>query len=390
MTYVTSQTTVTDRSRRSTGTVRGQLRDSGSCRRRRGIGAQIRLEPRAVRGGSQTAAPKCPLTPGNSKNGCRAAWNPAGRVEALPETLPSVIRKSHFLAKVWLVLRGLERGGLTATTKTRQRSSSHDVVLGILQGLALFSLSALGCTPERRVDARLDPYLAYPAPVAAQIVRLGSHTQTTRDSAATFLRKSYVSPDGSRWAALCQSLRIGDSRALVEERLRKVPWASGGGFYANASMRRRYRLDGEWLLACDYDVREAVAGSRDRQPLSARQLLRARSLVREIEGAIVNAPEGMNGVWTTYYFNGQRRLEERYEDGRRAAISLFRSNGSLLQAQIFNTYGSVVQELDFYESGSLMTVGVNPKNARGAWLSFNEDGTLQSIGVSQIESPASK
>ena len=206
---------------------------------------------------------------------------------------------------------------------------------------------------------------------------LSSLSQFSRDTAAKFLRKSFVFPTPSSWEALLKKI----TKGLPKEDLLKIlaPYktkaemgACGGG-----SCSETYRLDKVFCLQVWYLT-------------SDNTLMSGAKLIQQMQHVWVEPPPGFTGTWMTYFVNGQKSHEIQYKDGKYFGNFIaFSAQGNKLYVQKYTASGIEGEELGYFESGKVSYRAHHHKDKNvGLWIWYNEDGSVRSIkDYSKGESP---
>jgi len=198
---------------------------------------------------------------------------------------------------------------------------------------------------------------------------LGAASQQTRDEAARELRSTFVIPPRARWEPLLASIKPGDSKTAVLERLRPFKATFELSVGIGQSFRENYRLDDAWVLLCFFVRRDAI------------DTLTAVALDEYQPDIWVAPPPNFSGVWTTYFLNGQRSREINYADGHYSGVfTAFHSDGSKAHVQHYGPSGIADgDDTGYFPSGRIMYRAFYKKGSPvGTWTRYNEDGSVQS------------
>jgi hypothetical protein len=218
----------------------------------------------------------------------------------------------------------------------------------------------------------LSLYFAIHNSAVLPTVDLASPSQAKRDAAAKILRNKVVKPVKFKWLFLTWQLKTNESQTNVLELLRSHnlntrPESGMGGL----GEYDEYRLDDYWLLGCEfnnYDYRNL--------------LLERWKLIPRWRDVFVKPATNFNGVWITYFANGQKSAEANYLNGELSGeyTGFFPEDGSKMVVWHYEHYrpnGSFVQ---FFHSGQIQYQGQFSNYVRiGIWVRYNENGSTNFI-----------
>jgi hypothetical protein len=210
--------------------------------------------------------------------------------------------------------------------------------------------------------------------LAGTLENLTSPSQQVRDEAAGELRKTFVLPPRKAWDELAASIKPGDTRASVMDRLKPLNAKRGAGVGSGQTSSESYHLDGAWVLWIAFVRLDATKTGDEAMTVT-------KATVQEhLQHIWVEPPEGYSGTWTTYYINGQRSHEVHYEGGRHSGeFTAFRSDGSKACVQHYGPNGAEGEETGYFPSGRLAYRGLHKVGKPvGTWTHYNEDGSVQS------------
>jgi hypothetical protein len=203
---------------------------------------------------------------------------------------------------------------------------------------------------------------------------LASPSPEKRDAAASILRATYTPPPQTNWAALLATLKIGDRRTNIEERLRAFNIKPGLSL-ARAGLYVDYRLDEAWILRCNYQYQD----SQGPYPRGD-EILLSRILQFGPTYVSVRAPTNFTGIWNEYYINGQKCFEINMKLGRACGNSTcFSFDGRKVCVKHHDPNSQEVEVTEYYLSGSVSRRGKRDGTGRpiGVWTSYNEqDGSI--------------
>ena len=195
---------------------------------------------------------------------------------------------------------------------------------------------------------------------------LGSQSQETRDAAAKTLLEIYTPPPRAQWEPLLATIKLGDGKEEILEKLRpfnptEEAGARGGGSYCVS-----YRLDDLWSLRCCYRNSDMTLFKFD--------------LIEFLRWVWVAPPPDFTGVWVTYFPNGQRSHEVHYREGRYfGEFNSYRSDGSKCVTQHYGADGVDGEDTGFFPSGRVAYRGYFKAGKKiGIWTWYNEDGSIRS------------
>ena len=155
--------------------------------------------------------------------------------------------------------------------------------------------------------------------IASPVSDLSSPSPETRDAAAKILRTTYTPPSRTNWDSLVATLKIGDNRTNIEQRLLTLNIKPGLGS-GEQLLLVEYRLDEAWLLKCSYRYQGQYRNN---------EVLYDRNLQFSPIYFPVKAPTNFTGVWVEYYINGQKYLETNMKNGlRHGDLTCYKFDGS--------------------------------------------------------------
>jgi len=203
---------------------------------------------------------------------------------------------------------------------------------------------------------------------------LASPSQQARDQAAGELRKTFVLPPRKAWDELVASIKPGDTKASVLDRLRPFNAKPSAGFGSGQSSSESYRLDDAWVLWVVFVRLDATTTGDEAETVTK------VSLEEQLQYVWVEPSNGFTGTWVTYFVNGQRSHEVHYRDGRRSGeFTTFRSDGSKACVQHYGPNGAEGEDTGYFPSGRIAYRGSYKDGKQvGSWTHYNEDGSVQS------------
>jgi hypothetical protein len=209
---------------------------------------------------------------------------------------------------------------------------------------------------------------------ATPLEDLASPSQRVRDGAAGELRKSFVVPPRKAWDDLAASIKVGDTKASVMERLKPFNAKLGAGSGSGQTSNESYHLDGAWVLWVVF-VRLDATKTGDEATTVTKV-----SLKEHLQHIWVEPPEGFTGMWTTYFVNGQRSHEVHYAGGSYSGqFTSFRSDGSKACVQHYGPKGAEGEDTGYFPSGRVSYRGFHKEGKPvGTWTHYKEDGSVES------------
>jgi len=209
--------------------------------------------------------------------------------------------------------------------------------------------------------------------LAGPLQDLASPSQQVRDDAAGELRKTFVLPPRKAWDELVASIKPGDTKASVLERMRSLDAKPGAGVGSGQTSTENFHLDEAWVLQVVF-VRDSTKRGAD-----ATTVIRV-SLQEHLQHVWVEPPKGYSGTWTTYYVNGQRSHVIQIADGKYSGeFATFRSDGSKSVVQHYGPNGADGEDTGYFPSGRVSYRGLYKDGKPvGTWTHYNEDGSVQS------------
>ena len=129
-----------------------------------------------------------------------------------------------------------------------------------------------------------------------------------------------------------------------------------------------YRLDDAWVLSCSFVRRDGG------------EFVLSAELGEQLWHIWVPPPAKFTGVWTVYFVNGKRSHEIHYADGRYfGEFTAFRSDGSKLYVQHYDSTGCNGEDTGYFPSGRIMYRAFYKNGSPvGTWTHYNEDGSVRS------------
>ena len=218
--------------------------------------------------------------------------------------------------------------------------------------IALLLVAISGCKPA-------------PAPSAD----LASPSQEVRDAPAKVLRATAKPPSKLKWFFFTRQFYKGEHKTDVLALLRshhlstQIEGGSGGG----GSDYEEFRLDDYWLLGFDFH--------------STDQTLMQWELISRWRDFYMPAPTNYNGVWVTYYANGQKSSEVNYTNGYRSGEFItFQPDGSKSSVWLYDNGIRQGLYTQYFPSGHIQYQVQYSNNFRigvGVW--FNEGGSTNHV-----------
>ena len=183
---------------------------------------------------------------------------------------------------------------------------------------ALVALAACGATaPAPAPPAVIDP--------AAEIARLASPDQATRDDAAARLHAHQPSDhDEAYWSA--QLAARAKPGMTSEQFAAEFHATSQGGASSGQSTTTIWRLDDLWTVQIFSDQPDALRG--------------VGPLARRVRSVWVDPPKDFTGRWVTYYVTGRVENDFTYAHGVYAQQSMYYDNGRLVMTRRTTSPGS--------------------------------------------------
>jgi hypothetical protein len=208
---------------------------------------------------------------------------------------------------------------------------------------------------------------------ATPLEDLASPSQRVRDGAAGELRKSFVAPPRKAWDQLVTSIKVGDTKVSVLDRLRKIEARPAGATGSGRGSSESFRLDEAWLLWVAFAHDATKTGPKATTVTKV-------SLEENLQYFWVKPPEGFTGVWTTYFVNGQRSHEVHYAGGSYSGqFTSFRSDGSKACVQHYGPRGAEGEDTGYFPSGRVSYRGFHKEGKPvGTWTHYQEDGSVES------------
>lgn len=195
---------------------------------------------------------------------------------------------------------------------------------------------------------------------------LASPDQATRDAAAKILRQTYVPPARTTWEPLLKQLTPGMSVVVMQKLLKPYHPKSEGSFSGGGGTTTNYRLDDRWILEC---------GTADHE-----NTLIGANLSENMRHIWVPPARNFNGIWVTYYANGQKFREDNYKDGMKLGEFItLHSNDTMWVIRPYDLHSCTGDDTGYFPSGKIMDTA-HYKNGKpvGIWTWYREDGSVAS------------
>ena len=195
---------------------------------------------------------------------------------------------------------------------------------------------------------------------------LASPVQSVRDHAAATLRGTYQEIPESKWRQIIDSIKVGQTREAVLQRLEPFHVAPSMGAGSGGSFSESYILDDGWMLTCWYSNKNNA--------------LLDRHLQRATRSVWVEPPKDFTGKWITYFINGYKNHEINYQAGRYfGEFMSFSDNGAKSVVQHYAEAGIFGEEIGYFPSGQLRYKGrYEDGKQMGKWVWYDEAGNLAS------------
>lgn len=202
---------------------------------------------------------------------------------------------------------------------------------------------------------------------------LASPSQQVRDEAAEQLRNAFVLPPRKAWDELVASIKVGETKASVLDRLRLLNAKPSAGAGSGQSSTESYRLDDAWIVWVVF-VRDVT-----KRGAQATTVLKV-NLQKDLQHVWVKPPDDFAGTWTTYFVNGERSSEIHYAGDRYSGeLTAFRSDGSKAFVQHYGPDGAEGEDTGYFSSGQISYRGCYKGGKQvGTWTHYNEDGSVRS------------
>lgn len=196
---------------------------------------------------------------------------------------------------------------------------------------------------------------------------LFSPFQEVRDRAAAELRGTYAPVPLSRWDALYENVKIGQTKEQMLTGLLPVVPERLGGFGQGQSFSESFRLDGDWVLWCLFrDDDETII---------------EKNILSHMRDVWVDPPKDFTGKWITYYVNGSKSHEIDYQAGHyQGDFQTFRPDGSKIFVQHYVKSGVIDgDDTGYHPSGKVMYTAHYKRGVPvGVWMWYDESGNVTS------------
>jgi hypothetical protein len=202
--------------------------------------------------------------------------------------------------------------------------------------------------------------------LAGPVEDLASPEQAVRDQAAEKLRTSYRPEPESKWAALVDGLKKGQTREEVLRQLAPYKVTEEGGWGTLGSYSTGYRLDDEFVLECGFFI-------GDGEPLAG------HVLTRSIRRVPVVPPANYTGKWVIYFANGTKSHELIYKNGNPVGKQAsYHANGSVEHVRHFDAEGLQEADESLYDPSGRIRSRTLFRNGKQVGVSswFDEAGNL--------------
>ncbi|VTR94921.1 sigma-70 family rna polymerase sigma factor : RNA polymerase sigma factor, sigma-70 family OS=Singulisphaera acidiphila (strain ATCC BAA-1392 / DSM 18658 / VKM B-2454 / MOB10) GN=Sinac_2497 PE=4 SV=1: Sigma70_r2: Sigma70_r4_2: MORN_2: MORN_2: MORN_2 [Gemmata massiliana] len=217
------------------------------------------------------------------------------------------------------------------------------------------------------------------AAVAAHIKALHDPDSTTREKAATALRRIVAkypsgtvylpSKDGgeAEWKAKVDRIEPGSDKSEMLKILPPLtPGDSGGGLVEGDSHYGSYRLDYHWIVRICY----RDTGKMIRRPELMKNALRVH----------VAPPKDFTGTWTTWHINGQKSYDYQYKNGKSDGVfTSYHDNGAKNHEQHYTADVAHGTGTGWFPDGKVnYTIQYRNGKLHGTWTHWYANGNKHS------------
>jgi hypothetical protein len=211
--------------------------------------------------------------------------------------------------------------------------------------------------------------LCKPAPLPTS--DLASPSQDVRDAAAKVLRANAKPPRKIKWIFFTYHIKAGETETNILELLRsyKLSTQREAGM-GGLSDYWEYRLDDYWLLGCEFNNNDYT-----------RKILERWKLIPRWRDYYILPPTNFNGIWVTYYANGQKSSEANYINGYRSGEFMnFSPSGSTNSVWHYDHGKANGLWTQYFPSGRIEIQCLYSNQLRvGDMVWYYEDGAKRSI-----------
>jgi hypothetical protein len=195
---------------------------------------------------------------------------------------------------------------------------------------------------------------------------LSSPFQDVRDAAAKVLRSSFTAPSRTNWEAVVNAVTNGMTKTNLLQLLAPYHVTPLMGMGSGGSHSQTYRLDDAWVLVCWFRNQGDV--------------LFERTLSASLRYVWVAPPTNFTGIWITYFVNGQKSHEIRYDDGKyHGEFIAYSPDGSKCYVQHYDHHVAEGADTGYFASGRTNYYGVYKGGKQvSTWTWYNEDGSVKS------------
>jgi len=194
---------------------------------------------------------------------------------------------------------------------------------------------------------------------------LASPDQAIRDSAAAELRTTFQNNPKTKWTAIIEKIKGGQTKTEILELLKPFNVTEEGGFGSGQSHTKSYRLDNEWILNCWFH--------------NEGDILTGRELAPSMKYVWVEPPKDFTGSWVIYFINGKKSHQIDYANGNYFGTFIsYHSGGAKAVVQHYTAAGCDGEDTGYFPSGRISyRAHYKSGNPVGTWIWYDEDGNIK-------------
>ncbi len=227
--------------------------------------------------------------------------------------------------------------------------------------------------PADHTAAPAEVPVSCPPPTGAfdltrEVAALADAGQAVRDCAAAAIRAHLAKHPQTgdvgeaHWKAKLKAIKPGISQKAFEA---ATGAKNEGGVGSGRSFSVTWRLDDYWVVTTHFDLPDSL------RTVGAPQ--------RQARAVWVDPGKNHSGKWITYFVNGQKSHEIRYQNGVYESFRSYYDNGQLVSEQTYVRGRIHGPELGFHRDGAkAYSIAYDDGKSTGRWTHWYPDGRLLS------------